>query len=175
MLGAVTRPSSPALLDSFHTGWVHDGAAAEAVRMLKYGRSTAVVSAFADSLASAAPPVDLVTWCPASRGRRRERGFDQSELLARAVAHRIGAPARSTLIRTDHTPQTTRRRDGRLAGPSLRLRSQLRSGPSVLLIDDVTTTGATLTAAARLLRSGGALAVHGSVVTRARRRSSGAS
>ncbi|MEC7143980.1 MAG: hypothetical protein VXW59_00215 [Actinomycetota bacterium] len=44
----------------------------------------------------------------------------------------------------------------------------------MLLIDDVTTTGATLTAAARLLRSGGALAVHGSVVTRARRRSSGA-
>ena len=71
---------------------VDDGAAAEAVRMLKYGRSTAVVSALADSLASAAPPVDLVTWCPASRGRRRERGFDQSELLARAVAHRIGAP-----------------------------------------------------------------------------------
>ena len=66
------------------------------------------------------------------------------------------------------------RRDGRLAGPSLRLRSQLRSDPSVLLIDDVTTTGATLTAAARLLQSGGALAVHGSVVTRARRRSSGA-
>ena len=35
--------------------------------MLKYGRSTAVVSALADSLASAAPSVDLVTWCPASR------------------------------------------------------------------------------------------------------------
>lgn len=130
--------------------------------MLKYGRSTAVVSALADALASAAPPVDLVTWCPASRYRRRERGFDQSELLSRAVAHRIGAPARSTLIRTDHTPQTTRRRDGRLAGPSLQL------------IDDVTTTGATLAAAARLLRPGGAQAVHGSVVTRARRRSSGA-
>jgi predicted amidophosphoribosyltransferase len=174
MLGAVTRPASPALLDSSHTVWVHDGAAAEAVRMLKYGRSTAVVSALADSLASAAPPVDLVTWCPASRGRRRERGFDQSELLARAVAHRIGAPVRSTLIRTDHTPQTSRRRDGRLAGPSLRLRGQLRSGSSVLLVDDVATTGATLTAAVRLLRSGSALAVHGSVITRARRRSSGA-
>ncbi|MEO0494307.1 MAG: phosphoribosyltransferase family protein [Actinomycetota bacterium] len=170
----MAEPTLRDTLDSLHTAWAHDGAAADAVRALKYGRSTVVVSVLADELAMHAPAVDLVTWCPASRSRRRERGFDQSELLARAVAHRIEAPARPTLVRVDRSPQTTRGRAGRLSGPRLRLRRRPGAGSRVLLIDDVATTGATLCVAARLLREGGAAAVHGLVVTRARRRSPGA-
>lgn len=159
-----------AALDSLHTAWRHEGVAADAVRSLKYRRSTAVVSRLADRLAGSAPPADLVTWCPASRSRRRQRGFDQSELLARAVAHRLGLPCRATLRRLDRSSQTAKGRSARLAGPKLVARRRLRAAPRVLLVDDVTTTGATLGRAAQALRAAGAAEVHGLVATRAERR-----
>ena len=70
-------------------------------------------------LASAAPSVDLVTWCPASRGRRRAVSTNRTVGAGRRPPHR-----RAGAVDPDRTDraQTTRRRDGRLAGPSLRLR-----------------------------------------------------
>lgn len=146
--------------------WEHAGRAADLVRELKYGRATSVVTELASRLAELAPAADLVTWVPASPGRRRQRGFDQSELLARAVGHRCRTPARRLLRRVDDEPQTSRDLDGRRMGPTLAPAGRrLRFKPTVLLVDDVTTTGATLTSAAGALRDGGAGRVIGLVVT----------
>ena len=131
--------------------------------MLKYGRSTAVVSALADSLASAAPSVDLVTWCPARGSPTRARFRPVRTVGGRRPPHRCAGAVDPDPYR----PHAADHPSGRAPRRSIvAVARSARSGPSVLLIDDVTTTGATLTAAARLLRSGGALAVHGSVVTR---------
>ena len=148
--------------------WAHTGPAAELVRELKYGRATAVVTELAAAMAAVAPPADLVTWVPASPARRRQRGFDQGELLARAIARRIGLPVRRSLRRLDDDPQTSRQREGRFRGPEFApVGRRLRFRPSVLLVDDVITTGSSLRSAASVLRARGAGPVGGLVATHA--------
>ncbi|MCY3851017.1 MAG: hypothetical protein OXF75_09485 [Acidimicrobiaceae bacterium] len=156
--------------DSLHeliSVWPHEGRAAELVCRLKYGRATAAVSELAQAMADVSPEADLVTWIPASPSRRRRRGFDQGELLARALARRRRVRIRRLLRRSDDDPQTGRDRDGRVVGPAFKSCGPvLRSSPTVLVVDDVSTTGTTLRCAAALLRSRGAGAVYGLVATR---------
>lgn len=157
-------------LASLRAVWPHDGVAADRVRALKYGDRSITVSVLADAMARIAPPVDVVTWCPASRTARASRGFDQSELLARAIGHRLHLPVRRLLRRSRHDPpQTERDRAGRLVGPDLKALGRLRREPVVLVVDDVATTGTTLLVAASALRAAGATGVHGLVATRASR------
>lgn len=156
-------------VDALWAGWCHEGGAAELVRALKYGRKTSVVTLIADrmaSVASAAQGADAVTWVPCSPTRRRERGFDPAELLARALARRLRLRARRLLRRLDDDPQTARTREGRLDGPELAARHRLRGG-LILVVDDVCTTGSTLRVAATALRARGAASVVAAVATMA--------
>jgi predicted amidophosphoribosyltransferase len=107
---------------------------------------------------------DVVTWAPTVRRRVRRRGFDQARLLARAVARELGVSARRLLVRADGPSQTGRSRLARLAGP--RFRPVGRPRGRVLLVDDVITTGATLSAAAEVLLASGSGAVVGLVAAR---------
>lgn len=104
--------------------------------------------------------VDVVTWAPTSARRRRERGFDQGELIARTVARQLGLPCRRLLERTDRRggPQTGRSRVERLGGPSFVARPGI-DGLRALVVDDVVTTGATLRGARDALAERGADAV----------------
>ena len=160
-------------VDALWAGWCHEGAAAELVRTLKYGQETAAVTPIADRMAlvadralvaDGAQAAGLVTWVPSSPTRRRERGFDPAELLARAVARRLGLRTRRLLRRLDDEPQTTRTREGRLTGPRMAARRGRVPGV-VLVVDDVCTTGSTLRVAATALRAGGAVSVVAAVAT----------
>lgn len=103
--------------------------------------------------------VDLVTWAPTSPRRRRERGFDQAELVARHVARQLGVPCRRLLERDAvGGPQTGRSRAGRLQASGFRAHPHVPRA-RVLLVDDVVTTGATIHAAATTLRRAGAVEV----------------
>ncbi len=103
--------------------------------------------------------VDVVTWAPTTETRRRARGFDQGEVIARTVARQLGLPCRRLLERTGGAaPQTGRGRAERLHGPAFRARP-VRSAPRVLVVDDVVTTGATLHAARSALVERGAAGV----------------
>lgn len=106
-----------------------------------------------------AQDIDAVTWAPTSRKRRRRRGFDQAELVARRVAAQLGVPCRRLLEREgDDTPQTGRDRAARLHGPTFRA-SPRTAGERLLVVDDVVTTGATLRSAADALHRAGARSV----------------
>ena len=155
-------------LEDIISVWPHSGLPAELVRELKYGRATTVVAELADAMADRAPLADLATWVPASASRRRRRGFDQGELLARAIARRRNLPVKRLLHRRDDVAQTSRDLEGRLDGPDFSpLGRRLRFSPRVLLVDDVTTTGSTLREAALVLRGRGAGHVVGLVATKA--------
>lgn len=107
---------------------------------------------------------DVVTWAPTSRRRRRRRGFDQAELVARRVALQLGVPCRRLLERDGSSAaQTGLDRIGRLDGPIFRARPNLR-GKRVLVIDDVVTTGSTLRSADAALRAAGARSVQRAAV-----------
>jgi ComF family protein len=101
---------------------------------------------------------------PLSRRRQRERGFNQAELVARAVSRETGIRlVRRVLAKTSERPpqaglSAAARRKNAAGAYRARLPASLR-GKAVLLVDDVMTTGATADAAARALLRGGARAV----------------
>lgn len=138
-----------------------DGVARAAIVSMKYRNRRTVARHLAELMvhrlaldAGPRPTIDVVTWAPTSAARLRERGYDQAELLARAVARRLGVPCRRLLYRSHGVAQTGRSRADRLAGPGFRARPVERP-IRVLVIDDVVTTGATLEAAERVLLAAG--------------------
>ncbi|MFN2590695.1 MAG: ComF family protein [Actinomycetota bacterium] len=131
------------------------------------------VGAFVDArLAGPAGPMAeggpfTITWVPLGRRRRRTRSFDQAEVLARSVAAWVGAPVRPLLARVVETDPQARRSaaDRRLALEDA-FAAVGTAPPSVVLVDDVLTTGFTSASCARTLVAAGARSVH--VLTAAR-------
>lgn len=120
---------------------------------------------------------DLITWAPLSWLRLRKRGYDQARLIAEIAARELGAAAVPTLKKMRNTRKQSMLHDDaarrsnvlgvyRVIDPE-RVRDQ-----RVLLIDDVVTTGATLSECARVLRTAGASDVVCAALARARRKSS---
>jgi predicted amidophosphoribosyltransferase len=104
----------------------------------------------------------VVTWVPAHRSAARRRGYDQGRLLARGVAEVAGLRARRLLVRRPDRGQAGAPRVDRLDGPSLRAPGRVPS--RVILVDDVVTTGASLSAAAAALRAAGTVEIVAAVV-----------
>ena len=107
---------------------------------------------------------DVVTWVPIHSARRWKRGYDQSELLARRLACVMGLPCERLLKKVRHTKaqsglkgESVRRAN--VLGASLLQPGVQVEGKRILLVDDVATTGATLSECARMLRTAGAVQV----------------
>ena len=135
------------------------GAARRAVHRLKFSGWRPVASALAASMAAVADGFALdatVSWVPLSMRRRGRRGFDQAELLARALAAERGVRAVPLLGRVhDGGPQARRAGEERRTA-LLGSFAPTRPAPArVLLIDDVVTTGSTVAACAAALRGAG--------------------
>ena len=139
----------------------YDDLVRDLITGLKYRRNPNVVHWFvgiADEVRDRFGPLDVITWAPTSRRRRRSRGFDQAELIACGLARRWDIPARPLLVREAGPAQTGLDRRQRLGGPTFRAR-RLGQRAHVLVVDDVVTTGATLRAAMQALESAGAARV----------------
>ena len=110
--------------------------------------------------ASIAGAFDAVSWVPLSRRRLRSRGYDQARLLAEELAKRLDVPLISTLKKVrDTAPQSrsgaAKNRYENISG-AYRAIDGAAAGRRILLVDDVITTGATLSECAVTLRQAGA-------------------
>ncbi len=131
---------------------------------LKFGgirsAATALSGAMVDALGAddvpGRPPV-VVTWVPLGKRRRRARGYDQAQVLAERIGAALGLPCAKLLARVVETPPQARRNASERANALRGAFRPARAAPvSVLLVDDVLTTGATAAACARALRAAGA-------------------
>jgi ComF family protein len=117
---------------------------------------------------------DLIVPVPLHLKRKRERGYNQSELLARSLARRISIPCGRGLTRVRSTlPQiglTDSQRRENVRKAFCCTNPQQISGRRILLIDDVMTTGATVASASGALLAGGALRISVLTVARAEKR-----
>jgi competence protein ComFC len=114
---------------------------------------------------------DIIVPVPLHPARQRERGFNQAGLLAELLSARISIQSKPALERIRYTTtQTALDRAERMENlhNAFRLRKKMDvRGLRVLLIDDVLTTGSTLSECARILKRAGAISVHAATAARA--------
>lgn len=116
------------------------------------------------------PKFDYLLPVPLHRQRERERGFNQSQIIALELARKLGSPLRNKLlIRNRYTrPQTAftrkNRRKNLLGAFSYSPDAEKLTGKSVALVDDVATTVSTLAECAKVLKRNGAFTVWGIVL-----------
>jgi len=164
-----TRPLAP-YISGAAVALRYEGALREALLRYKFGGRAFYAEPFGPMLAAAAASlplerVDAAAWVPVSRRRKRRRGYDQAELLARAAAKPLGLRVAPVLEKwRDNPPQSSltsaEARAANVAGVYRIRRGADCAGMTYLLIDDILTTGSTASEAARVLLAAGASAVY---------------
>ena len=164
----------PLAIDAIRAPFILDGPVRHAVHGLKYRNLRAAApqlgQIMGEYLKTHRIPGELLVPVPLHSSRLRQRGYNQSDLLAKAAAQASEISWENRLLtRTNNTPAQvgSQGRDQRRANVdgSFKCRPGL-SAVSVILIDDVATTGSTLSACAAALKSAGAKSVWGLVLAR---------
>ncbi len=167
----------PVAIGAVRAAFVFEGPVREQVHRYKYGGEFARASFLGDLMFERIidhefidhSQWDIVAHVPLHRRRRRARGFDQAEMLARRLAERLNLPVTTNVTRVRDTPTQVglgelERRVNMLDafrwdGPNL-------AGGKVLLVDDVVTTGSTMLAATLPMVVAGAARVDGFALAR---------
>lgn len=166
---------APPAIDGIRSAALFEGPLREAIHQFKYAYTRDLVVPLGELLLTCwrtyCPSVDVIVPVPLHPRREKERGYNQSELLARYLGQAVGAPLLSNaLCRVRYTASQAH------LGAAARLENVAGAfachsgdllGERVVLIDDVCTTGATLVACSAALKTGGARSVLALTVARA--------
>ncbi|MEI9814121.1 MAG: ComF family protein [Acidobacteriota bacterium] len=150
--------------DAVYSFGSYEGTLRELIHLFKYEKMEPLAATFGPLLARALPretSFDVVVPMPLHWWKQWQRGFNQSELLARQIARRWHVPLSNAVRRRRNTSAqaglTNAKRRANVSG-AFAVRNRL-DGKHVLLVDDVMTTGATASACARALKRAGAARV----------------
>jgi ComF family protein len=152
--------------------WVrteYGGIAKQLVHKLKFERATAAALPIAEMLADTLPYLSestVITYVPTASSRYRQRGYDQAALIARQLAQIRNVRCIPLLARHGQTRQVGAKRTQRISqleGAFRPRNAYAIMDAEILLIDDIVTTGATIEAAARVLKDAGAKRVNAAV------------
>lgn len=166
----------------FHEGTVsalrYEGNARDAVLRFKFSGCHWFADVFGELLADIVKMTlegrfDIITWVPISKKRLRRRTYDQSELLAGVVGKQLGLPVTRTLKKTKHTKANSSLGDEKARQSNVAGAYEVLEGVEnkrILLIDDILTTGSTLSECAKTLMLGGADSVVCATLARAERK-----
>ena len=166
-------------LDSFTAVWYYEGSVRRSLLRYKFHNARANANAYGRLLAMKLQQehpegFDVLTWVPVSPLRRFRRGYDQVELLAKAVGRELGMWPVPLLKKVRHNrPQSgihgSAQRRANVLGAYRETDREAISGKKILLLDDILTTGATAGECARVLLTAGAKEVHCAAVAAARK------
>ncbi len=155
--------------------WVvayYEGLAKDIVELLKFERAMFASRDIAQAMADKLPMLSeqtIICHVPTAFSRQRVRGYDQSKLIAKHLAKLVDLPYRSLINRTNNSRQVGSSRKQRFlqAAEAFELNKTDIKAKNILIVDDVTTTGATLEILARLFKQAGAKSVDAIVFAQA--------
>jgi len=156
----------------------YEGMVRESVLRYKFGGVKSYSASYAEFIAKCIDlegiSCDIITWVPLSRKRRRKRGYDQAGLIAKELSRMIGVPCESLLRKCKNNPAQSRihspaQRRINVAGVYQAVASEKMHGSRILLVDDVVTTGSTLSECACVLKSGGAAEIIAATLARSKK------
>jgi ComF family protein len=163
---ASCRKKTP--LDHVWVGSVYDGTAKQLIRKLKFEHGKAashVIAALLDESLPHIPQGTVITYVPTATKRVRLRGYDHAKLIATHFAKRRGLECTPLLTRHGHSRQvrSTKTARAQQAAQSYTAKHAKTPYKTVLLIDDILTTGATIEAASRILKKSGVKRINAAV------------
>lgn len=153
----------------------YEGEVRESLHRFKFGGLNMYAAPYADLMhsrcAEAFGDVELITWVPLSRARLRTRGYDQAGLLAAELAERTKLPCMKTLKKIKNVKPQSRTgafesRQKNIRGAYAVTDAEAIKGKTILLVDDIITTGATVSECAATLLEAGAKRITGITVAR---------
>ena len=173
------RKENRQFLDSFTAVWYYEGNVRSSLLRYKFYGKCSYAAGYGRLLAmklSQNHPegFDCITWVPVSRLRKLRRGYDQVELLAKAVGRELETETLPLLKKVRHNrPQSglndAAKRRANVLGAYREINPERIAGKRILLLDDILTTGATAGEAARVLLTAGAKEIHCAAIAAARK------
>lgn len=152
----------------------YEGIMKKAIKRLKFRGKTSLAAVLGDIMSKNIPPgeFDCIIPVPLHKNRFKERGFNQSELLARAISKRYDIPLYTDVLlrdkETKHQFDLSREERFRNVQGAFDIKMNEKiSGQRILVVDDIYTTGATINESSRLLYLNGAKKVYAACLSRA--------
>lgn len=166
-----SKTKSPiSFLAGWTTVWYYTNDVRKSILRYKFNNKRHYAAAYGRSLGmkiieDLPNDIDFITWVPVSKLRRFKRGYDQVELLAKAVSGEISMPLYATLkkvrnARPQSTLATEAERKANIMGAYKVTDASIVKDKNILLLDDVLTTGATATECAKTLLFSGAKSIY---------------
>lgn len=157
--------------------WYYENQVRDSLLRFKFYHQRSYARGYAAVLARRLPEIgdryDLITWVPVSRRRKLKRGYDQVELIAHALCKELGVTPVACLKKIRHNPPqsgitSAAARRANVLGVYKVPDPETVAGKRILLLDDIITTGATISECAKTLMAAGATEVYGVAVAAAR-------